>query len=136
MFGNQDFRWDNRRHFFGAAARAMERILIDHARRKGRLKHGGARKRVPLGDIDDFVNRDPAEELTVSEALTDLEQINPRSAEVVRLRYFAGLKNSEVADVLGVSNRTVDGDWYFARAWLRREIMRDDSRRASPGGAS
>ncbi len=131
LFGDQDVQWDNRRHFFGAAARAMERILIDHARRKARLKHGGERKRVPLDEVDELVDRDPSEERAVSEALVELEQINPRAAEIVRLRYFMGLKINEVADVLGVSARTVEGDWYFARAWLRRAILRGDTRVAT-----
>ena len=136
MLGDEPVRWDNQRHFFGAAARAMERILIDHARRKGRLKRGGAAARVPLERIDDPWGRDPTEELAVSEALDDLGDINPRAAEVVRLRYFAGLKNKLVAEVLGVSTRTVEGDWYFARAWLRRAIMRGETDIREQGAAS
>ncbi len=127
LFGDQDIHWESRRHFFATAARAMERILIDHARRKGRVRHGGGRNRVPLDDVDDFVNRDPAEELAVSQALQDLEQINLRAAQIVRLRYFAGMTHKAVAALLGVSTRTVDGDWYFARAWLRQQLMGDES---------
>ena len=133
LFGEKKIQWNSRRHFFSTAARAMERILIDHARGKGRLKRGGARHRVPLDDIDDIPGREPAEEMALADALVDFEQINPRAAEIVRLRYFVGLTTAEVAEVLGVSQRTVEGDWFFARAWLRREIMRGETSVPAPG---
>jgi RNA polymerase sigma factor (TIGR02999 family) len=114
--------WNGRIHFFAAAAEAMRRILIDHARRKHRARRGGGMKRVELGDIDDIemvTERGEADELlALDEALTQLAVADPRRAELVRLRYFAGLTLDQAAELLGISRATADRNWAFARAWL------------------
>jgi RNA polymerase sigma factor (TIGR02999 family) len=118
--GNQT--WQNRAHFFGAAAEAMRRILIERARRKARLKRGGGQ--VPL-NLDDFeiVATTPDERvLMVEDALQQLESQDPKLARVVTLKFFGGLTNAEVGEVLGVTERTVLNHWAFARAWLLRQI--------------
>lgn len=122
-------KWDNRGHFFGAAARAMRRILIERARHRRRLKHGGGRDRIEFPEdlaalTSETLDTEPqgAELERLDIALTRLEQVSARKAEVVMLRYFAGLKLEEVAAALGVSLATVKNDWAFARAWLHREL--------------
>ena len=114
--------FDNRGHFFAAAAEAMRRILVDNARRKGRLKRGGDRKRQ---DLDDFPIELPdvhEDLIALDEALDRLKAEDPQGAELVQLRYFAGLSIPESAKMLGVSPRTADRIWAFARAWLHREV--------------
>jgi RNA polymerase sigma factor (TIGR02999 family) len=114
--------WDSRGHFFAAAAEAMRRILIENARRKRRTKHGGQLRRVDLDEISLAVE-DPTEDvLAISEALDRLAQADPQAAEFVKLRYFAGLSVAEAAGVLGISPRTAQRDWAYARAWLYREL--------------
>ena len=114
--------WNGRVHFFAAAAEAMRRILIDHARRKHRARRGGAMKCVELSDMDDIemvTERGRADELlALDEALTKLAVAAPRKAELVRLRYFAGLTLEQAAELLGISRATADRHWAFARAWL------------------
>ena len=114
--------WNGRVHFFAAAAEAMRRILIDHARRKHRARRGGGKKRVELGDMDDIemvAERGRADDLlALDEALTQLAVADPRRAELVRLRYFAGLTLEQAAELLGISRATADRHWAFARAWL------------------
>jgi len=115
--------WRSRAHFFHAAAEAMRRILIDHARSCSRMKRGGGRARVELDDaLEDarFADwPDPDELLAVDEAMRRLEEQDPRAADVVRLRYFAGLSVDETASALDVSVRTVMREWAYAKAWLR-----------------
>ena len=117
-------------HFFAAAAEAMRRILIDYARRKHRARRGGGMKRVELGDIDDIemvTERGEADELlALDEALTQLAVADPRRAELVRLRYFAGLTLDQAAELLGISRATADRHWAFARAWLFDAMTRED----------
>jgi RNA polymerase sigma factor (TIGR02999 family) len=114
--------WKSRAHFFSAAAEAMRRVLIEHARRKQSLKRGGGRVRTPLDEAG-LVMEAPSEELlAVNEALRALESEDPDLARVVILRYFGGLTVPQIADVLGVSERTVNRQWACARAWLYREI--------------
>jgi RNA polymerase sigma factor (TIGR02999 family) len=126
-----DRRWDGRGHFFAAAAEAMRRILVDAARRKGRDKHGGDRRRVDLEQAAPAAP-DPRHDLVALDAaLTRLAAEDPQAARLVELRQFAGLSVAEAADVLGVSPRTADRVWAFARAWLHRELT--DSA-ADPGG--
>ena len=127
LVGGQDPGWDGRRHFFGAAARAMREILIEQARRKATRKHGGPGRRVEL--VEGLaVIEPPAEDLlALDEAIQQLGAVEPRLAEVVLLRYYAGLGVEEAAVVLGESERTVYRDWRRARAWL--------ARRLGPGGA-
>ena len=110
--------WNGRAHFFAAAAEAMRRILIDHARRKGRARRGGGRKRVELQDIDPATEEGADDLLALDEALNRLAAADPRRAELVRLRYFAGLTLEQAAELLGISRATADRHWAFARAWL------------------
>ncbi len=118
--------WNGRAHFFAAAAEAMRRILIDHARRKHRVRHGGGMKRVELdavGDIELVAENGGADELlALDEALTKLATADARKAELVRLRYFAGLTLEQAAELLGISRATADRHWAFARAWLYDEM--------------
>ena len=127
LIGDGQVEWASRRHFFGAAARAMRRILVDDAYRRGRLKRGGDRMREPLLDEPPASGDDPIRLLAISEALEKLEQADPARAEVVMMRYFAGLSIDETAAALNVSPRTVDAGWRFARAWLRRELSKGDT---------
>jgi RNA polymerase sigma factor (TIGR02999 family) len=114
--------WNGRVHFYAAAAEAMRHILIDHARRKHRACHGGGMKRVALDDQDAIEavteSGDADELLALSDALNQLAAADPRKAELVRLRYFAGLTLEQAAELLGVSRATADRHWAFARAWL------------------
>jgi RNA polymerase sigma factor (TIGR02999 family) len=120
--------WNGRVHFFAAAAEAMRRILIDHARRKHRVRRGGGMKRFELddmGDIELVAESGGADELlALDEALTQLAAADPRKAELVRLRYFAGLTLEQAAELLGISRATADRHWAFARAWLYDAMTR------------
>ncbi|MEW6158526.1 MAG: sigma-70 family RNA polymerase sigma factor [Verrucomicrobiota bacterium] len=114
-------RWQSRAHFFGAAAEAMRRILIDNARRKNAVRHGGGMDRTTLdGEIASANSHD--ELLELNEALERFVQVEPEKAEVVKLRYFVGLTIEETAEVLGISEPTAKRYWAYARAWLFREI--------------
>lgn len=120
--GNEQVGWQGRGHFFGAAGQAMRRILVDHARSRQRQKRGGGLTRLPL-DALDLVRQDDAEAvLAVDEVVGRLEAHDPRLAEVVRLRFWAGLDERSVAELLGLSVRTVQRDWLLARAWLTRAL--------------
>jgi len=114
--------WNSRGHFFAAAAEAMRRILVENARRKARVKHGGDRDREVLAPSQIASREETQDLLFLDEALDRLAQHDPQSAELVKLRYFAGLTVSQVAEILSVSPRKADFMWSFARAWLRREI--------------
>jgi RNA polymerase sigma factor (TIGR02999 family) len=117
--------WNGRVHFFAAAAEAMRRILIDHARRKHRARRGGKMKRVELDDIEMVAESGGADELlALDEALTQLAAADARKAELVRLRYFAGLTLEQAAELLGISRATADRHWAFARAWLYDAMSR------------
>lgn len=120
--GGVETRWHKKSEFFAAAARAMRNIMVDEARRKGAMKHGGDRQRIPFDEslIEAASAHAPLHELDA--ALTRLESESPRKAEVVSLRFFAGLTIEQVAACLEVSHATVERDWSFARAWLRREL--------------
>ncbi len=113
-----DTTWDDRRHFYAAAARAMRRILVERARRRGRLRHGGRRARVDLDVAQIAQQEDSLDYVAVDEALGRLEQEDPRVAQVVMLRFFAGLSVEDTARALGTSPRTVRRDWSYAKAWL------------------
>ncbi len=119
-----EIHWNGRGHFFGAAAKAMQRILVENARRKNSLKAGGDFQRVHLSQVIHEVHSPShkVDVLEVDEALTKLEAIEPRKAELVRLRFFAGLTLAEAARALGISGSTADNDWAYARAWLRVEM--------------
>lgn len=125
MLGDGDVKWNNRGHFFGAAALAMRRILVERARARGAIKRGGARKRedVDLGEVVE--EREPTDMLALDDALAKLEREDKRKYNVVMLRYFAGLTIDQTAASLDVSSATVRNDWAFARAWLHREMSRD-----------
>jgi RNA polymerase sigma factor (TIGR02999 family) len=114
--------WDSRRHFFSAAAEAMRRILVEKARRKGRLKRGGNLDRVPLDQVEIEVETSQLDLLALDEALAKLASESPERAEIVRLRFFAGLSHEEVAELLGVSVVTVKRHWRYARVWLLRQM--------------
>jgi RNA polymerase sigma factor (TIGR02999 family) len=116
--------WQNRAHFFGAAADAMRRILIDKARRKARLKHGGGQYRVNFDDIDLAETTPDDNVILINEALQQLELEDPEQARVVVLKFFGGLSNREVAETLGVGERTVDRQWACAKARLFRWIRK------------
>src|SRR4051794_30481303 len=118
----RQLRWDSRGHFFAAVAEAMRRILIDNARRKGRAKRGGARKRVALDDADLFSFDAPDELLLIDEAIVKLASEDARAAQLVRLRYFAGLSVEEAAEMSGLSRSTAYEHWSYARAWLHCEL--------------
>ncbi|MCA9309742.1 MAG: hypothetical protein KDA21_00945, partial [Phycisphaerales bacterium] len=114
--------WNDRRHFFAVASRAMRQILVDHARGRGRQKRGGGWLRVtlsetpapnPVGEIDI---------IALDEAMNELEALDARKSQVVELRFFGGLTNAEVAEVVGVATKTSEADWYMARAWLRKRL--------------
>ena len=118
----EDDQWDGRGHFYAAAAEAMRRILIDKARRRNAVKHGGDLKREVFDSMAIPAGRKSDEILAVDEWLDALAEAEPRKAEVVKLRYFVGLTTAEIAEVLAVSHATVERDWAFARAWLRVRI--------------
>jgi RNA polymerase sigma factor (TIGR02999 family) len=120
--GDDQPTWDNRGHFFAAAAEAMRRILIDNARRKNCLCHGGTAQRVNLDGLDLAASVDDEQLLALNEALDRLAEHDAEKAQVVKLRFFAGLTNQEAAQVLGVSEPTVKRHWAYARAWLFREM--------------
>jgi RNA polymerase sigma factor (TIGR02999 family) len=118
-------RFDNRAHFFGAAAEAMRRILIERVRRKATSKHGAGVGHVSADDVEiAIVPGKESELLAVHEALDALAALDRRKAEVVKLHYFAGFTFAQAADVLGIAEPTARRDWQFARAWLAREIER------------
>lgn len=129
LAGAKDPGWDGRGHFFAAAAEAMRQILVDQARRKGSLKRGGDQQRVELDGVELPIQPPSDDILDLDAALTALAGIDPVKADVVKLRFFAGLDREEIADALGISPRTVDRHWVYARTWLRREM-------ASLGGES
>jgi RNA polymerase sigma factor (TIGR02999 family) len=125
--GGEDAKWDGRNHFFAAAAEAMRRILIESARRRKSQKRGGDLKREDL-DLDLLAGRELSEDLlSLDEALNKLASVDRQAAELVKLRYFAGLTIPEAAQVLGVSARTADSWWAYARAWLLAELRGEPS---------
>ena len=114
--------WDGRAHFFAAAAEAMRRLLIDQARRRAAVRHGGGRAREDLDHVEVAAPEPDADLLAVDEALGRFEAIDPAKAALVKLRYFAGLTGAEAAEVLGISPTTADRHWAYARAWLQKEV--------------
>jgi len=122
LTGNENQKWDGRGHFFAAAAEAMRRILIDRARRKRAVRHGGAQQRVDIQDIDLASPADDDHLLAVSEALDKLAIEHKVEAELVKLRYFVGMTIDEAAETLDISPRTAKYYWTHARAWLFSEI--------------
>ena len=125
LVGNgTDQKWDHRGHFFAAAAEVMRRILVDAARRKQAVRHGGGRRRVPLQDLQ-HMTQSPDDLLALDEALTRFASDEPAKAELVKLRFFAGLSTPEAASALGISVASAERWWAFARAWLFSELQQD-----------
>ncbi len=122
LVGPSGTRWENRAHFFGAAARAIRRILTDHARQRNRIKRGGGVRPVPLDEALVVPPTPDVDFVVLDDALTRLARIDAQKARVVELRFFAGLTVEQVALALGVSQSTVARDWQFARVWLSREL--------------
>ena len=127
LLGPSNTTWENRAHFFGAAARAIRRILTDHARTKGALKRGGAADRVPLEEIEDTIriDSDAPDFVRIDGALDKLAKLDGQKAKVVELRFFGGLTVEQTALALGVSPSTVARDWQFARLWLHRALSEE-----------
>jgi RNA polymerase sigma factor (TIGR02999 family) len=121
-------RWENRGHFFAAAAEAMRRILVERARHKKSRKAGGGLKRLELADVELPVEDADDDLLALHDALIRLEEKDRRKAELAKLRFFAGLTNAQAAEALGISASTADNDWAYARCWLRVEMARDARR--------
>ena len=122
LSGSREQRWENRRHFFAAAAESMRRILVERARRRQRIRHGGDLERADIDEVE--IASAPREDQLVAmdEALEKLEAEDPEKAQVVKLRYFVGMTNQETAESLGLSVATVERYWSFAKAWLFKEI--------------
>ena len=123
LVANDDRTWENRRHFINAAGAAMRSILVDRARARMTLKRGGDRNREPLHSDAAVFHRDPAEVLAIDEALAGLEAEDERAAQVVSLHVFLGMPQADIADVLGVTDRTVQRDWKYAKAWLATRMQ-------------
>ncbi|MCC7154214.1 MAG: sigma-70 family RNA polymerase sigma factor [Bryobacterales bacterium] len=115
--------WQGRAHFFAIAAQIMRRVLVDHARHKKAQKRGGGQGTLNLDDAVVFASQHSPQLLALDEALSRLEQIDPRKSRIVEMRFFAGLTEDEVAGVLGIAPRTVKREWSFARAWLHAEMQ-------------
>lgn len=122
MRESDDQSWRDSAHFCAAAAESMRRILIDRARRRARPKHGADFQHIPLNEVEAVAEEKPQATILISEALKRLEEVDPLRARLVLLKYFGGLSNREVAETLGVTERTVERYWVFARAWLYQEL--------------
>ena len=122
LTGNENQEWNGRGHFFAAAAEAMRRILVENARRKQRLKHGGAMQRIDLTTLDVAIITHDEHLLAVDEALDKLAARDPLGAQLIKLRFFAGLSNVDAARILGIPERTAKRTWAYARAWLYEEL--------------
>jgi RNA polymerase sigma factor (TIGR02999 family) len=134
--GDADRAWNSRGHFFAAAAEAMRRILVENARRKRASKRGGDRVKVELDRLEVAASDVSDDLLALDDALTHFIAVDPKAAELVKLRYFAGLTIKQAAEALGVSPRTADSLWAFARAWLLQKIRGGGSPSASGDGDS
>lgn len=122
LIGQQTVEWRDRAHFYSAAANVIRRLLVDHARRRNRLKRGGGQQRVAIEDVTPTDQRADIDLLALDAALAELATLHARQAQIVELRYFAGLAPDECAKLLDVSERTVYDDWKMAKAWLRRQM--------------
>jgi RNA polymerase sigma factor (TIGR02999 family) len=125
LVGDNQGAWDNRHHFFGAAAEAMRRILVEQARRKRRVRHGGGKQRIDLDERCSVVETPSDDLLALDEALTRLTALKPVRADVVKLRFFAGLTMPEIAQALDISLPTAERYWAFARTWLFADLKDD-----------
>jgi len=122
LVGSEARDWGRRTHFYAAAAEAMRRILIDKARHKHRLKRGGARQRIDLDNAEVAIDAPSTDLIALDQALSKLAEEAPAKAELVKLRYFAGLTIEQAAEILGISRATADRYWSYSRAWLFHEI--------------
>lgn len=125
LTGGEKDQWENRRHFFAAAAEAMRHILIDRARRRMRLRHGGGAEKVDLDEIEIAAPAKDETLLQLNDALDELQTMSPERAEIVKLRFFGGFSESEIADLLNVSERSVQRHWSCAKAWLFDRIEKN-----------
>jgi len=130
LVGNENQQWNGRAHFFGAAAEAMRRILIENARRKNAQRHGGGQRRVDIQDVDIAAAAGDEELLAINDALEKLAARDKVKAELVKLRYFVGMTLEEAAEILGISHPTAKRYWNYARAWLHAEITTLPNRRS------
>jgi RNA polymerase sigma factor (TIGR02999 family) len=128
LAGSTDPGWAGRTHFFAAAAEAMRRILVENARRKQRIKHGGGHERVELDALEVAGPLPDEELLALDEALIQLAEADPEAAKLVNLRFFVGMTQAQAAEQLGISRSTADRTWLFARAWLFQRIRLPDQR--------
>ena len=128
--GDQMRNWNSRGHFFAAAAEAMRRILVDQARKKMSRKRGGGLERVPLEEVDIGAPEPAVDLLAVNDALAKFESIDKAAANLVKLRYYAGLTLPQAAEALGISSSTADRQWAYARAWLHAELRENDAESA------
>ena len=126
LVDHEGIDWQNRAHFFGVAAQAMRRILVDHARSRNYQKRGGAAQRVSLDEAATLSADRAGELIALDEALSELEKIDPRKSRIVEIRYFGGFSIEETAALLDVSTATVSRDWETAKAWLLRELSKTD----------
>jgi RNA polymerase sigma factor (TIGR02999 family) len=124
LVGPEDHAWQNRAHFFAAAAEAMRRILVEHARRKQSQKRGGGAEHAELNEAHVLLAAPPDELLAVHDALDQLTREDPQAAELVKLRYFVGMTMDQAASALNLPKRTAEGIWTYARVWLHREIRK------------
>jgi RNA polymerase sigma factor (TIGR02999 family) len=124
LLGSEPCGWENRGHFFAAAAEAMRRILVDRARHRRSVRHGGGLQRVTLDEEIPAIGDVKEDLLALDEALKGLAREDEKLAEVVKLRYFAGLTLSQIAEMMGVTRRTVDRHWALGRAWLYQEMAK------------
>src|SRR5882724_10045872 len=125
LTGNENQEWNGRGHFFAAAAEAMRRILVENARRKQRVKHGGAMQRIDLTTLDVAITSNDEHLLAVDEALDKLAAREPLGAQLIKLRFCAGLSNVDAARMLGIPERTAKRTWAYARAWLYEELKKN-----------
>jgi RNA polymerase sigma factor (TIGR02999 family) len=125
MVGSGKQQWEGRRHFFAAAAEAMRHILIDRARRKHRDRHGGKWEKVALEEAEISASEDQETLLALNDALGQFEKLDPAKAEVVKLRFFVGLSEREMAELLGLSERTIERHWAYAQAWLFERLSQN-----------
>jgi RNA polymerase sigma factor (TIGR02999 family) len=124
LTGDGDVHWNGRGHFFAAAAEAMRRILVERARRKHRIRHGGGQRRIDIEHLDVAIASDDEQLLAVNDALDKLAERDKEGADLIKLRFFAGLSNVEAAKALGIPERSAKRVWAYARAWLYEELKK------------
>ena len=124
LLGDSEVKWQNRAHFYGIAAQLMRRVLVDHARRRRKLKRGGDALRVSLAGADRAAQEPSADIIALDEALSSLSEFDARKSQIVELKFFGGLQEEAIAGVLKIPLRTVQREWSLARAWLYNELAR------------